>query len=177
MAGEHLQAQARRVVAGLDADGKSTIVIDEITKTRVATPGFTVCDLWQLDHLPSGVDDDDTLGGEVALDPPASGLVFRQTTFPPDSEWDLAAGYADALAAMDGSDAYREDDGGIAGLHQTDTIDIITVLSGELYAVLEKSETLLRPGDTFVQRGTKHTWRNRGDVPATIAALMMPAKR
>jgi uncharacterized cupin superfamily protein len=49
------------------------------------------------------------------------------------------------------------------------------VISGEIYAVVECGETLLRPGDSFVQRGTKHTWRNRSDKPCTLAVLLLPA--
>jgi quercetin dioxygenase-like cupin family protein len=54
---------------------------------------------------------------------------------------------------------------------------MVTVVSGELYAVLETAETLLRPGDTFIQRGTKHAWSNRGTEPVTVVAVMMAAKR
>lgn len=175
MTGEHYDAQARRVVAGLDASGRSTIVQDGNATTRVATPGMTVCDVWQVNELPAHVGNDDTLTGAVSLAAPAGGLVYRITTFPPDSEWDPAEGYEAALDAMQGGDA--AEDGDIAGLHATDTVDVVTVLSGELYAVLETGETLLRPGDTFVQRGTKHTWSNRSDKPATIVALMMSAER
>lgn len=178
VAGEHFRAEARRVVSGLDENGKSTIVVDELTTTRIAAPAFTVCDIWQAPTLPAPAMQEDVLDGEVSLNPPLAGFTYRVTTFPPDSEWDLAAGYEDSLGAMGGADAHTDDsDSGIAGLHQTDTVDVITVLSGELYAVLEKGETLLAPGDSFVQRGTKHTWSNRGDVPCTIVAVQMGATR
>ena len=62
-------------------------------------------------------------------------------------------------------------------MHFTETVDIVTVLSGEIYAVLETTETLLRPGDTLVQRGTIHAWSNRTDKPAMMVALMVSAKR
>jgi mannose-6-phosphate isomerase-like protein (cupin superfamily) len=177
MAGEHLNAQARRVVSGLDENGKSTIVFDGNTTTRVATPGFTAMDIWQIDGLPGHVNDDDSTTGEVALSVPLGGQIYRLCTFAPDSEWDPAASYKESLEAMGGGDAHAEDDSGIAGIHQTDTVDVVTVVSGEVYAVLETTETLLRPGDSFVQRGTKHTWSNRSDKPCTIVALMMTAKR
>jgi hypothetical protein len=166
------------VVSGLDAEGHSTIVSDENTSTRVATPGFTACDVWQVNGLPVHVDDGDSLTGEVVLAPSVGAQVYRITTFPPDSEWDPAVGYKEALEAMSGGDAHAdEDDSGIAGLHQTDTVDVVTILEGELYAVLEKAETLLRKGDTFIQRGTKHSWSNRSDKPATVIALQIAAVR
>jgi hypothetical protein len=36
MPGEHLEAQGRRVISGVDENGKSTIVIDELTVPRAA---------------------------------------------------------------------------------------------------------------------------------------------
>ncbi|OPX05203.1 cupin domain-containing protein [Mycobacterium sp. AT1] len=174
MTGEHLKAESRRVVAGLDANGQSTIVSDENTPARIAAPTFTVMNLWQVDRLPVHVDDGDGLG-RVTLMPPMGSLIYRKATFPPDSEWD-AAEYQQSLQALDSGDSH-DGDSGIAGFHQTDSIDIITMLDGELYAVLETTETLLRPGDTFVQRGGKHTWSNRGDTPATYVALTIPAHR
>jgi quercetin dioxygenase-like cupin family protein len=62
-------------------------------------------------------------------------------------------------------------------MHTTETVDIVTIISGELWAILETGETLLRPGDTLVQRGTKHAWRNKGDVPAVMAAIQISATR
>lgn len=180
MAGEHLKAQARRVISGTDAEGRSTIVSDELTATRTAQPGFTVMDVWQVDGLPAHVDAPDTLGPEPVLDPPSSGLVVRLASFPPDSEFD-AAGYAASLDAFHGADSHdggaSEGGGGGGVWHLTDTLDVVTVISGELYAVTETAETLLQPGDTFVTRGVKHIWSNRTDEPVLIVATMMAAKR
>lgn len=180
MAGEHLRAQARRVVTGVDDSGKSTIVLDENTSTRVETPAFTLCDVWQADGVPTHVDDDNTLTGQVSLMPPKGGLVYRLTTWPPDSDFDPAADYQGAMSAIGIGDALEDDHGdedGIAGLHQTDTVDVITMLEGELWVILETTETLLRRGDTIIQRGTKHSWSNRSDKPATMIALSISAFR
>jgi mannose-6-phosphate isomerase-like protein (cupin superfamily) len=178
MAGEHLQIQPRRVVTGLDESGKSTIVSDGPTPVRVATPGFTVCDIWTVNELPTPVTNEDGTTGEVLLDPPRGGFIYRITTFPPDSEWDAEAEYRSSLEAMSGGDAQLDDEEtGVTGMHQTDTIDIVTIISGELYAVTETGETLLKPGDSMVQRGTVHTWRNRGDIPCTKVAVQMGASR
>jgi len=177
MAGEHRDVVARRVVAGVDDNGKSVIVSDAVTPARVVLDAFTINQLWQFDALPPHVLVDDTSNGEVSIAPPEGGFVYLVTSFPPDSEWDLGAGYADALAASGGHAESHVETEEIAGLHETDTVDILTVISGEMYAVLEGGETLLKPGDTFVQRGTKHAWHNRGDVPCTIVAVMMGATR
>lgn len=92
------------MVAGVDANGKSTIVEDELTETRVALPAFTVNDIWRLDELPTSVDADDTMRAEVELAPPARGLVVRLATFPPDSEIDPEV-YAQSIDTLHGEDA------------------------------------------------------------------------
>jgi quercetin dioxygenase-like cupin family protein len=51
---------------------------------------------------------------------------------------------------------FREEAAGIPGMHSEDTLDIVTVVSGEIYVVLEAGETVLREGDTLVMRGAKH---------------------
>jgi quercetin dioxygenase-like cupin family protein len=89
----------------------------------------------------------------------------------------MAAQYEKLLADMGNADALNHDDGGIAGLHQTDTVDIVTIISGEVYAVLETGETLLRQGDSIVTRGTKHGWSNRSDKPCTLFNIMWGAVR
>src|SRR5438270_348334 len=46
----------------------------------------------------------------------------------------------------------------------------------EIYAVMEKGETLLRAGDILVQRGTNHSWSVRGSEPCIVAAVLVSAK-
>ena len=62
-------------------------------------------------------------------------------------------------------------------MNATATIDYIVVLSGEMHAVLETGETLLKPGDLFVQRGTVHSWSVRGSEPCVIAVVLVSANR
>lgn len=174
MAGEHLGAQARRVITGVDSAGRSLITHDEATTSRLPAAGNTKCDIWRMSDLPAAVGDGDGLAGGVQTQPPPGGLVYRIVSFPPDAEWDKSIGYVDADGRLPGSVPAGRD-GGIAGLHRTDTVDLVTVISGEIYAVLETDETLLRPGDTLVQRGTTHAWSNRGDVPAVLACVMISA--
>lgn len=176
MAGEHRKAQARVVVTGVDENGKSTIVSDGPTPVRMETPGMTICDLWEVESLPSKVSDGNASNGSVRLDPAKTGFVTRVTTFAPDSEWDQAAEYKKLLADMGNADALAEDSG-IAGLHASETVDIVTIISGEVYCVLETGETLLRQGDSIVQRGTQHAWRNRSDQPCTLFNIMWGAVR
>jgi quercetin dioxygenase-like cupin family protein len=62
------------------------------------------------------------------------------------------------------------------GFHQTDTIDYAIVLEGEVWAVLDEAETLLKAGDVLIQRGTYHAWDNRGDQVCRIAFILIDAQ-
>ncbi|MBC3191848.1 cupin domain-containing protein [Pseudonocardia sp. C8] len=169
--------QARRVVVGTTDVGRSTIVEDGPATTRAVLPICTVVDLWSVPSLPAVVEDPDSLDGNVALDPPPAGALVRMVTLPPDAEWKTSGGgFGESLSAMGGADAAADDHDDSSGMHATDTVDVIVVVSGEVYAVLEDGETLLRPGDSLIQRGTKHAWSNRTDQPVTFVATMISAK-
>jgi mannose-6-phosphate isomerase-like protein (cupin superfamily) len=61
--------------------------------------------------------------------------------------------------------------------HRTETLDYVIQLSGEADCELDSGEVVhLKPGDVLLQRGTIHTWVNKGSVPAVIAAIMIDAK-
>jgi mannose-6-phosphate isomerase-like protein (cupin superfamily) len=171
---------ARVVVTGVGADGRSVIVSDGPAHPRVTRPtGTRVMDLWRADSLPISVDAASTATDEVVLNPPPHGVVVRTTVFPPDSSIspEAAAAYAaamDAIYGKQGSDSVGES---VPGMHSTETIDVMTVIDGEIWAVMENGETCLRTGDTMVQRGTRHAWRNRSDRPTTVVTTMLPATR
>ena len=50
------------------------------------------------------------------------------------------------------------------------------MLSGEIYALMDEGEVLLRAGDVLVQRGTHHAWSNRTDAPAYLAFVLVDAE-
>jgi quercetin dioxygenase-like cupin family protein len=63
------------------------------------------------------------------------------------------------------------------GMHTTPTIDFEVVLSGEVILELDDgAEVTLRPGDTVVQNGTRHRWRNEGSDPAVLAVFICGAE-
>lgn len=63
-----------------------------------------------------------------------------------------------------------------AGMHATATADFEIVLSGELTLELDNGlETVLHPGDTVVQNGTRHRWHNRSDQPTTFVVFLVGA--
>jgi quercetin dioxygenase-like cupin family protein len=61
-------------------------------------------------------------------------------------------------------------------MHRTATIDLVTVVRGEVsLALADGQETALRPGDTVVLRGTEHAWRNHTNTPAVFSVTLIGA--
>jgi hypothetical protein len=164
----------RRVVTGVNPEGRSVIVRDGEAPTSVRRPtGTVVTEVWRTDSLPARNDEEPKEGGDI-LAPPPAGVCFRIAVFPPDNDIDAdaRAAYEKAMQDIYG-DQGDEPRTAIAGMHQTETIDVTTVLDGEIWLVMEEGETLLRRGDCLVQRGTRHAWSNRSDRPCTLASTML----
>ena len=62
------------------------------------------------------------------------------------------------------------------GFHKTSSVDYAIVLAGEIYALMDEGEVLLKQGDVLVQRGTNHAWSNRSDAPAYLAFVLVDAE-
>jgi mannose-6-phosphate isomerase-like protein (cupin superfamily) len=172
----------RRVVTGHDRNGKAVFASDQEVDpvTPALFPGYVFHRLWGADEAPTFPDD----GGPTAQPsyfPPVGGYRFDMTTVPPGTVsvpvgLDLQAALAEAEEKLPGLLACLEPDD--PGMHTTDTIDFEVVLSGELILELDDgAETVLRPGDTVVQNGTRHRWSNRGTEPAVMAVFLIGAHR
>jgi len=168
----------RRVVTGHDAGGRSIFVSDGPSPHVLTIPGrpdFALTNLWVTDAAPaSNAGDADAAARPVVLEPPPKGVIFRVVEFPPDR----APGGFDrkaAFAAMGAHHAMDPDASRHPGMHKTDTVDFALVLSGEIWALMDEGETLLRAGDTLVQRGTNHAWSNRSDQPCLVAFILVSA--
>jgi uncharacterized cupin superfamily protein len=61
-------------------------------------------------------------------------------------------------------------------MHRTRSIDYAIVLSGEIWAVMDEGETMMKTGDVLIQRGTNHAWANRSNVPCVVAFVLVDAK-
>jgi quercetin dioxygenase-like cupin family protein len=168
----------RRVVTGHNAEGKSVIVSDGPSPHALTLPGrddFGLTNLWVTDTTPaSNAGDADAADRPVVLEPPAGGTIFRVVEFPPDrvtSAFDRDA----AFAAMGARHAMDPDGSRHPGMHKTASVDYAIVLSGEIHALMDEGETLLRAGDCLVQRGTNHAWSNRSDEPCLVAFILVSA--
>lgn len=167
--------KTRRVVTGHDADGRSIILSDApcTATTAMFHADFVVNEAWQLRQLPADNGDFVDPCGAIELEPPAAGNVFRIVQFPPDSHYMDAVDPSGGFSALgeSGAASVVQDHEGHPLAHATNTVDYIVVIQGEIYAVLDKTETLLRQGDVLIQRGTSHAWSNRSDKVCIIAAI------
>jgi quercetin dioxygenase-like cupin family protein len=169
----------RRVVTGHNAKGRSVIASDGASPHVLTLPGrpdFALTDLWVSDRAPaSNAGSADPAKRRMALEPPANGTIFRVVEFPPDAAAGGGFDRAAAFRAMGASHAMDPDASRHPAMHRTDTVDYALVLSGEIWALMDEGETLLRAGDTLVQRGTNHAWSNRGDQPSLVAFILVSA--
>lgn len=159
----------RRLVTGIDANGKSVFVHDGPAPEVTAGAGFELGALWSSDAaMRLGDAAADAALGRTGTVPPPGATVFTYVVIPPDDD----AGHAPASAS---ADLHVEEDG---RMHRTDTIDYGVLLEGELWLELDDGrEQLLRAGDCFVQNGTRHAWRNRGSEPALMCVAMVGVAR
>jgi len=84
-----------------------------------------------------------------------------------------------ASAPADGSGRHEALDRGNPrhpGFHRTNSVDYAIVLSGEIVALMDEGEVVLKTGDVLIQRGTNHAWSNRTDQPACLAFVLIGAE-
>jgi mannose-6-phosphate isomerase-like protein (cupin superfamily) len=171
----------RRIITGHDAKGRSTIVSDAASPHVMTMPGaddFACTDLWKTFRAPADNSSaEDACKAPITLAPPPTGSVFRVVQFPPDRHYLDTWKREDAFAAMgdSGAKAVAGTAERHAGMHKTDSTDYAIVIEGEIFAVLDETETLMRAGDVLIQRGTNHSWSNRSNAPCLVAFVLIDA--
>src|SRR6478672_5952414 len=174
--------KVRRVTTGHNARGKAVVAsdatVDGIALTQL--PGAEFHRLWGADVPPRFPDDGSQPEGRQYF-PPLGGFRFMMFTVAPHSTSRRAAADRQALAAemeasLPGLVSHMEPDN--PGIHTTDTIDFEYIISGEVWLDLDDGATVrLRAGDTVVQNGTRHAWRNKGTEPCHIVVFMVGVPR
>ena len=170
----------RRVVTGHNPDGKSVFASDTEVEAITTLTGRKFFRLWGADKTSIFPDDGSPPPSQTYF-PPVGGFRFGAFTIPPYSmkppeNLDMQAYIKDSEERLPGLLAHMEKDH--PGFHTTDTIDFEYVMSGEVWLELDDGkEVHLRPGDTVVQNGTRHAWRNKGPEPCCMVVCMIGAHR
>lgn len=156
----------RCVVTGIEA-GKSKIIQDGLVKNIIEEiPGLIISDVWATDTMPVDLNKEAKMESTLFPKTPKNGSFFRYVCIPPDTELfkylppELQKTTADSPHPL---------------MHKTETLDYIIILSGELYLIMDEGETLLKPGDIVIQRGTNHAWSNRSKEPCIQLAILLDA--
>jgi len=170
----------RRVVTGVDGNGKSIFVGDEQVEpvTVGLMPGLEFQPLWGSDQLVA-LPTDGTPADAPAYFPPAGGFRFGFVSIPPEGERPAGAGnptMEEVEQKLPGLLGHMEPDH--PGMHTTDTVDFDVVLSGDIFVELDDgAEVHLQTGDCLVQNGTRHSWHNRSSQPCILAVTLIGASR
>ncbi|MFI6173319.1 cupin domain-containing protein [Nocardia sp. NPDC051052] len=174
----------RRVVTGHDGTGKAIVVGDEQVPS-MAPPEFGGrWAIWSADDTVTLPDDGTAPAVADSQVPPQSGLKVLQLALPPRYDPDTLSEELhdpELLAQLGflvdpnppGSYGSRP---GVAGMHASATVDCVMQLSGESVFVLADNEVRLSPGDWLVINGVVHSWRNDGDEPSVLVAVMVGAE-
>lgn len=174
----HPRRSARRVVTGHDARGRSVLQEDRESPFVLASAGGRgpfVIDLWKTHATPADNQGGEPCTAEIALAPPERGSVLRIVEFPPDRSYMAGWKPEDTFEALGHALDASAQAHPTPGMHRTRSLDYAIVLAGEIWAVMDEGETLLRAGDVLIQRGTNHAWSNRGEAPARVAFVLIDA--
>lgn len=139
---------SRRVITGLDEQGRSAVIIDGPVRDLGGGGGRMV---WRTETLPA----DNAHGGDC----PGGPFSF-----------DLMHSGGSMFMVMDFAPGQPE------FWHATDTLEYVVMLSGEVVFQTETGDVTLRAGDCLVDRGIVHSWRNDSGAPARAAIVILPAQ-
>ena len=172
----------RVVVAMNDAAGRSRIARDtppQAVRSVAERPGYRVSNIWATFGAPAPVGDPDRIREITGLMPPKNGTVLRVIDYPPEPKdpAERARMFDAMFSKLFPQGAHRPPGASHPGMHATLTIDYAIVLSGEIYAVMDEGETLLRAGDILIQCGTNHAWSNRSNDFCRIAFVLIDGRR
>lgn len=152
-AGIALPQGMRRIVTGHDAEGQSYVVSDERITGGAFPNLFKTSGDDPFGPGPAGESRALRPTDSPRLEPAVGGASFVFVTLPPtrpDAE---------------------------LGWHRTETVDINVLLGGELILVLDTDEVTLHPGDTVIQRNTRHAWKNPTNAPVYWVAVLVPIRQ
>lgn len=171
----------RRVVTDNSPSGRSRILIDGAAAKLIALDEAGLAEIWSA---PTGgdrlLDATDRLSeADLKLEPDAGSVKVRWFTIAPEdpakSAEDIEAGAAFAFSAV-GAAHCRVDTTRNAGMHKTDSLDVIVLVKGNVDMLLDDDEVeALKPGDVVIQRATNHAWVNHGPETALLVAVLIHA--
>jgi Cupin domain len=149
-----------RVVTGYDENGNPAVIRQGEPPVVIHAGRYTTTELWVSERGPLEAADVHASTREWALEPPPGGACFRIVE----------------IAPGPGDDGLSTEHAEFQGAHATDTLDYVTVLSGQVTLVVGGTEVTLGPGDSVVQQpGVPHDWQNRSPERAVMVGVLLSA--
>lgn len=167
----------RRVVTGDDASGKSVIIIDGPPSGGIGDPALGgLSEIWH-EAVNGAIDPRDHAdrGETTSILSPSEGKVkvrWFVISPPPDGAPEMIKAAARQRFADFGAAHELRDQDRHPAMHQTPTLDIVCLLSGDASLVLDGAETRIKPGQVVIQRGTSHGWTAHGGPALFLAVLI-----
>lgn len=172
-------ATLNRYVIGLNDEGKSAVLDTGVPNNQEKPDFFWRATLWKTQESPV----DNTVPGDRSMREPLAmrtpepgGMLIRALEMWPEKPEHLQQMKELNTEVGQKHEATAEELHRSATMHKTDTLDVITVLRGEIYIVLDEGEVLLKPTDTVVIKGVNHGWSNRGTEPCLLLGSMLDAQ-
>ncbi len=171
----------RRIVTAERKSGVAVLASDLLETTSVDLP----TNIWGFDQLPNlPVAAEQVLGEyqQKGLFGPKGAVRVDVQSLPPETG-NPAPDLGPIIAKLDlgtGHNITPGKSGG--GMHRTDSIDLVVVISGEGEMSYpdedgELKEIHLKVGDFIVQNGNFHEWRNRSGAPFVVLIVTLGAER
>jgi mannose-6-phosphate isomerase-like protein (cupin superfamily) len=172
-------SEIHRVVTTLDANNRSTTLIDQVETLTVSKSGNAGAVLWTTNSGPAGFSfDKDAVPAEMGINPPDNGTVFRVVEIAPLDAATEAKLPKNLMMNIVGDHAPAR---GVPVshplMHRTRTVDYAIIMSGEVDLMLDDKTVHLKAGDVVVQQATNHAWINHGKEPCRIMFVLMDSKQ
>lgn len=173
----------RTIVTGHDAKGQSIVLTDATAGAGdpnvyipAHDPNVCLTNVWTFDGVPTSSTTLPAKDAPFTLKPVKGGGIFRYLEIPPEStrRYDGIDAYFKGMDA--GDDLAQGARKKHPAMHKTHTVDVLVVLDGEIWLVLDEEEVLCRQGDFIVQRATNHAWSNRTEKPCALALILVDAQ-
>ena len=168
--GQSTVRPVRRIITGENAEGRSIITSDG------PTPNVFVADhsplvaqvIWATGEGAAQGEDPAPAGHQFGFHSD-KGTILRIVDFPADASYDLekVGKFLDEEHVRDQGTPRH------FWFHKTPSLDYAICMEGEIYAMLDEGEALMRPGDVLIQRATNHSWSNRSGKNCRMAFVLI----
>jgi hypothetical protein len=170
----------KRYVMANRPNGLADVVFEDDLEQHFSTNMFR--ELWLNRETPADLSDstDPVADQKMIHEPPDGGAVFRMLVFAPKGQAPVYSPeqvielhksiHSTHVPSLDYLRAAKD-----TSMHKTDTLNYFVLTEGELWALSEGKDVLLKAGDVLVQKGCMHGWRNDSDRRAVLAAILIDA--